>query len=591
MTISFANKCVKLIHNKLNMSVEGGRKRGRPKKPFDELSEVSKRHNAKKMRENLSTDEIGYTLEKCFKARGFLDASKVVKSLILNPAIGTEYLKSCENQKLLKEYTPDEAVALTMDMKLTKRQYDTMRFGSKKRNCRLYPTYSNIFDAKNQCYPPNEFVRVSEMGFKIDLQAILDLTTKRLVETFPSQFLQQVQKLRLISKWGFDGASAQSSYKQKFQDPNADDSSIFLTTLVPIVLRDEENPEIVHWQNLKPSSTTNCRPIRLEFQKENRLFTLRVNSEIHEEIDSLQPTIINNDNCCVEVTHELYCTMIDGKICNYLSNNNSSQNCFICKASPKQMNKLHLIYDRPKNVEFYKFGLSTLHAWIRLMENVLHVSYNMSFKKWRVDKKEHKAARKRRKREIQAEFRLKMGLKVDYVLQGKGTTNDGNTARKFFRNYHTTAKITGFDVRLLKRFAVILQTMASGKQINVNAFDSYAKKTAVLYVELYPWYYMAATVHKILIHGADVIRFAIVPIGQLSEEVQESRHKEVRRYRECNTRKMSRTKTNEDLMHSLLISSDPLITSKRMIKTAKKLPMLPEAEDLLINTDIESDDE
>lgn len=571
------------------MSIEVGRKRGRPKKPFDQLSERSKRHNAKKMREDLSTEDIGYTLEKCFKAAGFLDASKVVKTLILNPAIGTEYLKSCENQKLLKEYTPDEALALTMDMKLTKRQYDTMRFGAKHRNYRLYPTYSKIFAAKNQCYPQNEFVRVSEMGFKIDLQAILDLTTKRLVETFPNQFALQTQKLRLISKWGFDGASGQSSYKQKFQDPNADDSSIFITTLVPIVLRDEEKPEIVHWQNLKPSSTTHCRPIRLEFQKETRLFTLRVNSEIHQEIDSLRPTIINNENFCMEVTHELHCTMIDGKVCNHLSNNRSSQSCFICKASPKQMNKLHLIYDRPKNIEFYKFGLSTLHAWIRFMENVLHVSYNMSFEKWRVDKKEHKKAHKLRKREIQAEFK-KTGLKIDYVLQGKGTSNDGNTARRFFRDCDTTAKITGFNVQLLKRFAVILQTMASGKQINVNAFDSYAKETAEMYVKLYPWYYMAATVHKILIHGADVIRFAVVPIGQLSEEVQESRHKEVRRYRECNTRKMSRITTNEDLMHSLLISSDPLITSKRKIQTAKKLAMFPEAEDLLINTDIESDE-
>lgn len=163
------------------------------------------------------------------------------------------------------------------------------------------------------------------MGFKINLQAILDLTTQRLVATFPNQFLLEVQQLRLISKWGFDGASDQSSYKQKFQDPNADDSSIFLTTLVPIDLRDEEKPEVVHWQNLKPTSTTYCRPIRLEFQKES-LFTLRVNSEIHEEIDSLRPTIINNDNCCMEVTHELYCTMIDGKICNYLSDNISSQN-------------------------------------------------------------------------------------------------------------------------------------------------------------------------------------------------------------------------------------------------------------------------
>ncbi len=69
-----------------------------------------------------------------------------------------------------------------------------------------------------------------------------------------------------------------------------------------------------------------------------------------------------------------------------------------------------------------------------------------------------------------------------------------------------------------------------------------------------------ATVHKILVHGSDVVDFAVVPIGQLSEEVLECRHKEVRRFRLQNTRKISRTKTNEDLLHALLISSDPVVT-------------------------------
>lgn len=152
----------------------------------------------------------------------------------------------------------------------------------------------------------------------------------------------------------------------------------------------------------------------------------------------------------------------------------------------------------------------------------------MSFKQWAAREIEHKEARALRKREIQQEFKEKTGLRVDYVLQGKGTTNDGNTARRFFRNYESSAEITGFNVNLLKRFSVILQVVASGKKINVERFKSYTKETVRFYVELYPRYYMPATVHKILIHGSDVIEFAAVPIGQLSEEVLESLHKEVR---------------------------------------------------------------
>lgn len=148
-------------------------------------------------------------------------------------------------------------------------------------------------------------------------------------------------------------------------------------------------------------------------------------------------------------------------------------------------------------------------------------------------------------------------------------------------------------MQLLKRFAVILQVMASGREINVDQFKSYTEDTARLYVQQYPWYYMPATVHKILVHGADVIKFAAVPIGQLSEEVIESRHKEVRRYREHHTRKVSRIKTNEDLLHALLVSSDPVITSHRQIVDTKKLEMFGEAKALLNDTNLEllSDEE
>jgi len=52
--------------------------------------------------------------------------------------------------------------------------------------------------------------------------------------------------------------------------------------------------------------------------------------------------------------------------------------------------------------------------------------------------------------------------------------------------------------------------MASGYEININAFQQYAMDTA----KLYPWYYMPASVHTILIHGATVIESALLPIGK-----------------------------------------------------------------------------
>lgn len=567
------------------MNQGNSRKRGRPKKQFHELSVITKRQNAKKLCEEISIEELGFTLEKNLKSAGHYGASKVIKNLIARPEIGNEYIKLKKNHQTVVKYTSDEALALSVDMKLSKRQYQLMYFGAKKRKMETYPSYDRILSAKKRCYPSHEVTCITEIGFKINLQALLDITAQRLVDTIQTPLTESTQKLCLISKYGFDGASSQSNYKQKFADPNADDSSIFISSLVPIVLHDVDQSENVYWRNLKPSSTTLCRPLRLQFQKETEEFVLQIDREIKEEIDELTTTVIIKENYTIEISHQLICTMIDGKICNHLSGNKSSQTCFICNATPKSMNKLDLVYKRPKNTEFYKYGLSTLHAWIRFMECVLHISYNLSFHKWSARKREHKNERKLRKEEIQRKFK-KLGLRVDFVLQGKGTSNDGNTARRFFGDFETSAEITGFNVQLLKRFAVILQAMASGKEIDVERFRRYSKETARLYVELYPWYYMPATVHKILIHGSDVIDFAVVPIGQLSEEVLECRHKEIRRYREQNTRKVSRIKTNEDLLHALLISSDPVISSYRQIENSKKKEMFAETNSLLIDTDV-----
>ena len=50
---------------------------------------------------------------------------------------------------------------------------------------------------------------------------------------------------------------------------------------------------------------------------------------------------------------------------------------------------------------------------------------------------------------------------------------------------------------------------------------------------------------------------------QLSEEYQEARNKDCRRFREHPTRKQSRISTNIDLLKMALITSDPVINTLR----------------------------
>ncbi|KAJ4436046.1 hypothetical protein ANN_18673 [Periplaneta americana] len=283
----------------------------------------------------------------------------------------------------------------------------------------------------------------------------------------------------------------------------------------------------------------------------------------------LQPFTLGN----ITVQFSLLLTMIDGKICNVLARS-SSMKCYICGTKISQMNNLGFL-QQSEDTSNFVFGLSILHAHIRFFECILHISYRLEFKKWKANVRDgSREIMKKRKKTIQDAFRNRLGLIIDTPKPGYGTTNDGNTARTFFENTKEASEITGVDYDLISRFSVILTTISCFQNISESRFNIYCRKPAELFVKLYPCYYMPPTLHKILIHGASILKSALLPIGQLSEEAMESLNKTVRRFRQDHTRKMSRITTNFDLFHRLFLASDPLISNRREL-SKKKRTQLP----------------
>lgn len=332
-----------------------------------------------------------------------------------------------------------------------------------------------------------------------------------MLKVFDIQKYHETDNFILISKWGFDGASGQSIYKQRVSNEIESiekpiDESIFISSLVLLKLM---NGARCVWKNPYPSSTKYCRPIKFKFSRKSKELVKRKYARIQNGIDLLTSTRIHDDR---DINHQLLLTMIDGKICSTLAKSSSIMRCYIYSASPKEMNKINIAIQKQVESDHYKFSISSLYAWIRLMEYMLHISYNLEIKKWSVYKTQEKAARFERKRRIQQEFRNKLGLLVDFVKQGVGTTNDGNTARRFFAKPSVTAKITGLDEEIIRTFAILLQAIASGQEIDVEKFDQFAKKLAKLLIENYQWYYMPVNVHKILIHDAEIIKHCLLPI-------------------------------------------------------------------------------
>lgn len=559
--------------------------RGRPKKIFEESSSRSKMRKIRKIISDYSTEEITYAAQVSLNKEGKRRDAFLIKRIASASPEKAKCIKKLFTSSLIKPtgYTAEEALALMIKLDLTKEKYQIMRNSAKSKSYNIYPSYNKVREVKVLCYPPKENIHITDMSAEIKLQGLLDHTTHRIIqlqEEVIHAYMEDVEGdpnvLTFIYKWGIDGSSNQSIYKQSWLGENNaeyNDESVIILSLVPIRLFANSNikNDIILWQNPRPGSTRFCRPIKFTFEKETAKKTRYEVELIEKQINELNSTTIYIKNRVIQVKHIMLLTMVDGKVCNSITET-SSQVCYICGATPKTMNN---IQNEKLAVENYKFGLSTLHAWIRFFECLLHISYRLHAKKWQIRTKQDKEIFESRKKEIQTEFKNKMALTVDQPKIVSGNSNDGNTARRFFNNPELASSITGIDINIIQRFSVILRTISSGFDIDLVKFEKYCIETANLYKKLYSWFYMPVTVHKILYHGSEIIKSFLIPIGQLSEEAMEARNKHFRQYREHRTRKISRTIANEDLLHALLMSSDPFITSQMVEKFHKNNNILP----------------
>ena len=570
----------------------GSSSSGRPQIEFKDSAERSKRRKTEEIRKQYPKEAIAFAAAMSQRAAGNNDGANLIKIVSASPRKARICKQSLSNSEkdTVKKHSPDEALAHFINAELTRKQYEVIHDANKN----VYPCYTLIKDAKKMCYPNEDAFTITETMAEVKLQALLDHTTTRLCKYLHEVLLQldceERQSLQLVTKWGCDG-SHQASYKQKFENENDSDAHIFQSCLVPIALTATANGKTkTIWQNPTPSSTRLCRPIRIRFVHES---TDVINEEItyiNNQIESLKKSEVPINEGVIEIQHTLLMTMVDGKVCNAATGTKSTMRCYICGQYSKDFNSLHK--DFTENHDALKFGLSTLHARIRFFESILHLSYKLPIQKWQARSNEDKQLVNERKMAIQKRFKDEMGLLVDIAKPGYGNTNDGNTARRFFSNPETASEITGVNLELIKRMNTILEAITSGFHIDITKYEDYADKTAKMYVELYNWHPMSPTMHKVLVHGAAVIKQAILPIGQLSEEAAEAKNKYFRQYRTNYSRKFSRKECNRDVLNRLLLSSDPFISCKSVRPRKNRKSFSPDTLALLLpdQTDCEYDE-
>lgn len=542
-------------------------KPGRPTKSFEESSERCKRRKTEALRLSDSPDKILYAAQMELRARGSRCGSEILKDITENQNRAHEYKKGVENltQDRKSLICSEKALTMFVEANLTKTQYEIIR-----ETVGNLPCYSILQQQKKKCYPPKEAFHVTETSAEVDIQALVNHTAQRLLESLQEVLClltdEERNSLNMICKWGCDG-SQQAQFKQKFENNSACDSHVFQSSFVPLRITYGSNNKVL-WQNPTPSSPAYCRPIRIRFIKETIDVTNEEISYVENAAKSLVPTqvLFGEISCNMQCTMLL--TMVDGKVCNAATGTRSTLRCYICGQTSKDFNKMKNVENvDPENL---KFGLSTLHARIRLFESLIHIAYKLPVDDLTVKSEENKKFIENTKKKIQNDFQSKLGLRVDFPKAGFGNSNDGNTSRRFFEDPELAAEITGLDASFINRIKIILECITSGFKIDVKKFSEYTKETAEKYVQLYGRHPMTPTMHKIFMHAPLVIEHALLPIGLLSEEAAEARNKHFRLYRQNFARKFSRVSCNVDVMNRLLLTSDPYISGKRKLTKNKK---------------------
>ena len=97
------------------------------------------------------------------------------------------------------------------------------------------------------------------------------------------------------------------------------------------------------------------------------------------------------------------------------------------------------------------------------------------------------------------------------------------------------------------------------------------------------WYSLPPTLHRVFVHGKDIIKATPVAIGLTSEEGSEANAKFARNFLQHHTRKTFHKDTMFDLYHRLLDISDPFVVAQSFVANKQKIQDIPADMALLIS--------
>ncbi|KAL7302635.1 hypothetical protein TKK_0004697 [Trichogramma kaykai] len=319
------------------------------------------------------------------------------------------------------------------------------------------------------------------------------------------------------------------------------------------------------WVNPSPQSIRFTRPLRMSFEKEDDEAITKEIRRLNLEISELKIYRFKVNNKTARVKYNVFQTLFDGKCVNSLVDNPATTRCPMCLKTSHQFGNVN--EDFTPREESLLFGWSLLHAEIKAFEHLLHLSYRLHLGQWDV-RADMKDAFKLRKRSIQEKIFEKIGVKVDLCLQGHGTTNTGNVARRCFENPLLFSECLEIDSELVINLAEIIVCFKSKKVLDLDKLEQLCFKTNWHHYSTYKWARMNPSTHKLLLHGCQISRKFLLPIAYFSEDSSEAWQKLNRSNMRNASRQNSRSNRILDVFNKAIYLSDPKLSlihvNKRM---------------------------
>lgn len=221
---------------------------------YEEASDRTKRRRKREVLDHTGLQQIEDAYLTGLRSNGKHTEALIIDALRTSSTAFVKevwsYMKNTRSEDITSSsYSAREALAAALDGRLSKGQYNMQRYHAKAKNVELFPHYSTLQEATKECYPVIDEERdVTDISAEIKLQPLLDHTSTRLLESLDKDVLDGSATYELICKWGCDGSSGQTTYKQILQvgenhEDDITDANCFMMSLVPLRLVVEGDPK------------------------------------------------------------------------------------------------------------------------------------------------------------------------------------------------------------------------------------------------------------------------------------------------------------------------------------------------------------